>query len=929
MTKNNTLRPLVLAIASTLALAACGGGGGNVRSDPPPTNPPQPTPPTPPTPPPQTCQDQNAVNYGGPLPCIPRYSGIKDNLLVATSADHAHAAGVYGEGVKVGVLDGSLLPGYAALDGRITYSQDFTGRATPETSKADHATIAAALIGGKPVAASWPGDFKGGVSPKASLYHAKVCHDGLCYTDAAARAIATLGGMEVRVFNASWGGHGSAAEIERNARHMGGLIGPEVLRYDALLVTGTGNDGSTLAGDTASIPYYLPQYAGNWLVATAVEINPQGQPEGLATGRYGRNDPNLTTPFANQCGVAAQWCVALPGTYMVPDHNGQGMAYTDGTSWAAASLSGVAALVWSAHPWMSARNVQQSILTTATDLGAPGVDNVYGWGLVNAGRAVQGPGLLVDTFDANVTGTYASTFSNNIGGDGSLIKRGSGSLTLTGQNTYAGGTRVEAGTLTLSGSLGSSVNVTGGTFVSQGGRINGDYTAGEGANTAIQFGTGLTVSGNANLAGSLTLLPEPQGYSVKPTETLLTAGQVNGTFADVRYGSGFFYTASLSYTSTSVDASMVRVSSAGQATAAGSSAAVVDGARQFDVLRDHLDARVERGDTAGRGRLPGAAARLMAAPTQDAAEASLASLTGAAHGVARSLGVQQALDAAALMGERADLASRTGSSGAWAEAIGLDGTLRRAGYGKADYQQQGAAIGADIALGDDWLVGGSLGAGRHDARLGGADGALDGDWQRVGLHARLDGKRGWLTVSAGVERREQEIRRAVILGTEAAPVEGERTDRVLSLRVESGITTASGLAPFAAAGVLKHTQGAFAERGGDGLALTAGEDSASAAWAEVGVRYQRQIGALNVAGVLTATHLLDRPDTGFSAAFTDAPDATFRVAGASLPGSTLRGGLSLTWQAGQAAWLYLALGGQRGEDDQRTAWGFAGVKIGF
>jgi subtilase-type serine protease len=38
------------------------------------------------------------------------------------------------------------------------------------------------------------------------------------------------------------------------------------------------------------------------------------------------------------------------------------------------------------------------LLTTATDLGAPGVDDIYGWGLINLKKAIEGPGLLrVDT----------------------------------------------------------------------------------------------------------------------------------------------------------------------------------------------------------------------------------------------------------------------------------------------------------------------------------------------------------------------------------------------------------------------------------------------------------------------------------------------------------------------------------------------------
>jgi len=61
-----------------------------------------------------------------------------------------------------------------------------------------------------------------------------------------------------------------------------------------------------------------------------------------------------------------------------------------GTSQAAAHVSGVAALVWSEHPEAGFTNesVRTAILTSAIDLGNPGVDNYFGAGLINACGAV-------------------------------------------------------------------------------------------------------------------------------------------------------------------------------------------------------------------------------------------------------------------------------------------------------------------------------------------------------------------------------------------------------------------------------------------------------------------------------------------------------------------------------------------------------------
>jgi serine protease len=60
-----------------------------------------------------------------------------------------------------------------------------------------------------------------------------------------------------------------------------------------------------------------------------------------------------------------------------------------GTSASAPHVAGVAALVLSANPDLSNREVRRILDGTAIDLGEPGRDNVFGWGLVDAYNAVQ------------------------------------------------------------------------------------------------------------------------------------------------------------------------------------------------------------------------------------------------------------------------------------------------------------------------------------------------------------------------------------------------------------------------------------------------------------------------------------------------------------------------------------------------------------
>jgi serine protease len=61
----------------------------------------------------------------------------------------------------------------------------------------------------------------------------------------------------------------------------------------------------------------------------------------------------------------------------------------NGTSAAAPNVAGVASLVWSANPTLTAGQVRQILSDTAYDLGAAGYDLVYGHGFVNADAAVR------------------------------------------------------------------------------------------------------------------------------------------------------------------------------------------------------------------------------------------------------------------------------------------------------------------------------------------------------------------------------------------------------------------------------------------------------------------------------------------------------------------------------------------------------------
>ncbi|MBT3201299.1 MAG: PEP-CTERM sorting domain-containing protein [Phycisphaerales bacterium] len=114
-------------------------------------------------------------------------------------------------------------------------------------------------------------------------------------------------------------------------------------------------------------------------------------------------------------------------------------------------------------------NMQAAYLTIGGLLEAPG-RNLNG---VPA-RSIRGSGQLGGgnyagdiSMESNIFLNYFSTadqvLGGGISGDGALIMNGTGALTLTGANTYAGGTEAKSGTLTIDGSLAdATMTISGG-----------------------------------------------------------------------------------------------------------------------------------------------------------------------------------------------------------------------------------------------------------------------------------------------------------------------------------------------------------------------------------------------------------------------------------------------------------------------------------
>jgi len=122
--------------------------------------------------------------------------------------------------------------------------------------------------------------------------------------------------------------------------------------------------------------------AGN--EATNRKFYPAAYKEVIAVTAISQNDS--PAPFTNY----GDWIeVAAPGANIYSTNWDDSYASKSGTSMSAAHVSGVAALIWSQFSNVSRDQVRAQLRYTPDDLGNPSFDVYYGYGRINARRAVE------------------------------------------------------------------------------------------------------------------------------------------------------------------------------------------------------------------------------------------------------------------------------------------------------------------------------------------------------------------------------------------------------------------------------------------------------------------------------------------------------------------------------------------------------------
>lgn len=389
--------------------------------------------------------------------------------LKAINADAAYAMGFTGKDTRLGVIDQPVYAGHSEFagngkmnfvktEGTRLYTDPYIPVEAGDPFVADgrqyidgyggissHGTHVAGIA-----AANRDGQGMMGVAFDAKIFAASnydagpedgvvLGNDGAVYS-AAWDAMINSG---VSIITDSWGiGLSSSswtyAEAYGQYQEIKAILGtPEGGAYNGAIKAAesgivvefsAGNDGGLEPDALAGLATFRPELEKNWLTTMSIvadEANPEG---------YSRSG------FSSICGYSKYHCVAAPGTNInsgVPTGDITGLEPGDviddstlssayeklsGTSMAGPFATGAFMVLKQRFPYLSNGDVNEILKTTSTDLGEAGVDNVFGWGLINLDKAMKGPGQFMSRVEANLPGSYRGAneeiWSNDISQDG-------------------------------------------------------------------------------------------------------------------------------------------------------------------------------------------------------------------------------------------------------------------------------------------------------------------------------------------------------------------------------------------------------------------------------------------------------------------------------------------------------------------------------
>ena len=310
----------------------------------------------------------------------PEYRAQKG--LAVIHASTLYARGGTGQGVAVALVDSGLNSSLPAFQGRVRDPGfDHVENKVGTFDRIGHGTQMAGIL-----AANKDDHGMHGVAFNAQLIPFRFGDDNEPFFFDSEIAQSWQAGFDkgARILNNSWANAIPATEINE-ARYN--QVMPESLvtarklvRDGAVFVFPTGNELRREPLAEPGLPLALPELEKGWIAVVAL-----------------KSDGSAINAKSNYCGVAAAWCIAVPGG---DSGAGQGLlttgkdgdyVQTAGTSPAAALVSGALAALHSRYPELTAQQVRERLLATANRTGLYANSEAYGRGLMDLEAASRQP----------------------------------------------------------------------------------------------------------------------------------------------------------------------------------------------------------------------------------------------------------------------------------------------------------------------------------------------------------------------------------------------------------------------------------------------------------------------------------------------------------------------------------------------------------
>lgn len=523
--------------------------------------------------------------------------------------------------------------------------------------------------------------------------------------------------------------------------------------------------------------------------------------------------------------------------------------YGVGSSFATPKVSRAAALVAEKFNWMTADQVRQTLFTTTDDTEIEKTmtgenrrriklspDNKYGWGMLNQDRALKGPGAFMDvtkygdtsTFNANIPAGKTSYFENKIFGTGGLVKSGDGTLHLTNNNSYSGGTVVNAGTLEIhqihsskvtvnSGGkvvlnpkalIGYSVspvsvigtvdaqNITTNTDLSNRGTvevngttaiIGGDYIAYQGSTTRFNNGAKFNVLGNIKIENATVKLQSDEYVTAQGENKVVMEGKsVDANISNVEVNGMKVASAEVDNNKISVNVSRQNVV---DYVGEDASASTKNVAENVEKVFEDLDNKIEKGIATEKEVLAARTLQTMATSTFTSATEVM---SGEIYASAQALTLSQAQDVNRDLSNRFsridNLKNSKDDTEVWFSALGGAGKLRRDGYASADTRIVGGQAGIDKRFSPTTTLGLALNYSYAKANFDKYAGESKSDMVGLSLYGKQDlGNDFYLAGRLGVANVSSKVERELLTAT-GDRIEGKinHHDKMLSTYLEFG-----------------------------------------------------------------------------------------------------------------------------------------------